>query len=80
VRVCFSTHLNLDPPDGSSQDPARPFSGSPDQIAQQFGRYLEVGVDSFMVGFGPRPPAEYERRMRLFAEQVRPAIAGRVSA
>ena len=80
VRVCFSTLVDLDPPDGSSAAPPRPFSGSPEQIALQFQRYLEVGVDSFMVGFGPRPPAEYERRMRLFAEQVRPAVASRVTA
>jgi probable F420-dependent oxidoreductase len=70
IRVCFSTHVNFD----AAAD-ARPFSGSPEKIAQQFEGYRAVGIDSFLVGFGAHPPAEYERRLRRFAEEVRPALA-----
>jgi hypothetical protein len=42
--------------------------------------YRAVGVDSFMLAFGPCAPAEYERRMRVFAEQVQPALSAAVPA
>ncbi len=74
LQLCFSTAVAFDPPD----DPRRPFSGSPDQIAADFESYREVGVDSFLVGFGTRPAAEYEQRLRRFAEEVRPAIGARL--
>ncbi|MBV9174645.1 MAG: LLM class F420-dependent oxidoreductase [Chloroflexi bacterium] len=69
LRVCFSTHVLVDAP---TRD--RRFSGSVEQIVADFEAYRAVGVDSFMLGFGPHPAAEYERRMRAFAENVRPAI------
>jgi probable F420-dependent oxidoreductase len=75
IRVCFSTHVNLDP----NAEP-RPFTGSPEQVAEQFDRYRAVGVDSLLIGLGAHPPAEYERRMRLFAERVRPLITAPVGA
>jgi probable F420-dependent oxidoreductase len=78
LRVCFSTVVSFDQPESGASP--RPFTGSPEQLAAQFQRYLDVGVDSLMVGFGPRPPAEYERRLRLFAEQVRPLLASRPGA
>jgi probable F420-dependent oxidoreductase len=74
LRVCFDTTIDFAATDG------RPFSGSPDAIAEQLRRYIEVGADSFLVGFGRLPPAEYERCLRRFAEQVRPALGPRVSA
>lgn len=73
LRVCFSTGVAFEPAD----NPRRPFSGSPEQIAADFDGYREVGVDSFIVGFGARPAAEYEQFLRQFAEQVRPALEGR---
>ena len=70
LRICFSTGVVFDPPDGQR----RPFNGSPEQIASDFASYVEVGVDRFIVGFGARPAADYEQRLRRFAEQVRPVI------
>jgi probable F420-dependent oxidoreductase len=70
LRVCFCAGLRFDADDGS------PFSGSSDAIARQMRRYLDVGVDSFEVGFGRRPPSELEACMRRFAEEVRPALIG----
>jgi probable F420-dependent oxidoreductase len=74
LRVRFNTQVHLDVTDG------RPFSGSPEAIAEQLGSYVDVGVDSLLIGFGGRPPADYERCLRMFAEEVRPAIGARVSA
>jgi probable F420-dependent oxidoreductase len=70
LRVCFSTTVTFDPPAGTRLA----FSGSPTEIAADFDRYLEVGVDSFIVSFGRRQPAELERCFQRFAEDVRPAI------
>jgi probable F420-dependent oxidoreductase len=78
LRICFSTHVLVDSTAAATRD--RRFSGSPEQIVADFEAYRAVGVGSFMVGFGPHPPAEYERRMRLFAEQVRPALSSAVPA
>jgi probable F420-dependent oxidoreductase len=74
LRVCFDTTIDFEATDG------RPFSGSSDAIAQQLRRYLEVGADSLLVSFGRLPPADYERCLRRFAEQVRPALSLPVSA
>jgi probable F420-dependent oxidoreductase len=68
VRVCFSATLRFDEDDGS------PFCGSSDRIAAELQKYLDVGVDSFVVGFGRRPAAEVERFQRRFVEEVRPAL------
>jgi len=73
LRVCFDTTVDFQATDG------RPFSGSADAIAEQLRRYIEVGADSFLVGFGRVPPADYERCLRRFAEQVQPALRPRVS-
>jgi probable F420-dependent oxidoreductase len=75
IDICFSTNVGVDP-----SDEPRPFSGSPDKIARDFESYREIGVSKFIVGLGPHPPAEYERRMRLFAEQVAPQLAGALTA
>lgn len=75
LRLCFSTNVTFGPPD----DPRRPFTGSPEQIADDFEGYRQVGVDSFVVGFGARPLADYEQRLRRFAEEVRPALGARVA-
>jgi probable F420-dependent oxidoreductase len=45
-----------------------------DDAADKLRRYVEVGVESFIVSFGAHPPDEIERRLRRFAEEVRPAI------
>jgi probable F420-dependent oxidoreductase len=74
LRVCFDTTVDFDAKDG------RPFSGSVEAIADQLRRYVEVGADSFLVSFGRLPPAEYERCLARFAEQVRPALSARVGA
>jgi probable F420-dependent oxidoreductase len=68
LRVCFSLTLRFDADDGG------PFSGSSDAVASEMRRYLDVGVDSFLVGFGRRSPAEFEGCLRRFAEDVRPAL------
>jgi probable F420-dependent oxidoreductase len=75
LRVCFSTTVSLD----ADTPTKKPFSGSAAEIAAEFDRYLEVGVDSFVVGFGRRQPAELEQSMRQFAQQVRPLIGSRVA-
>jgi probable F420-dependent oxidoreductase len=69
MRVCFSTRVDVD---GTEQ---RMFTGSVDKIVGDFASYQRIGVREFIVGLGPASPAEYERNMRRFAEQVRPAIA-----
>jgi probable F420-dependent oxidoreductase len=74
LRVCFETNVDFEASDG------RPFSGSPDQIAAQLRRYVEVGADSFLIGFGRVPPASYERAMRRFAEEIRPALGSSMVA
>ena len=74
VRVRFNAQVEFDATDG------RPFSGPPDAIADQLRRYLEVGVDSLLISFGRRSPADHERCQRLFAERVWPAIGARVGA
>jgi probable F420-dependent oxidoreductase len=73
LRVCFDTTVTFDATDG------RPFSGSEDAIAEQLRRYIDVGADSFVVSFGRVPATEYERCLRRFAEQVRPALRPRIS-
>jgi probable F420-dependent oxidoreductase len=51
-----------------------------DGVADTLRRYVDVGVERFIVSFGSHPPAEIERRMRRFTEEIRPAIgATRVS-
>jgi probable F420-dependent oxidoreductase len=70
LKLCFSTNVTF----GPTEVPRRPFSGSPGQIAADFEGYRDVGVDSFLVGFGPRPLADVEQLLRKFAEEVRPAI------
>jgi probable F420-dependent oxidoreductase len=72
MRLCFSTRVEID---GSEE---RPFTGSVDKLVADFAGYQRVGVREFVVNMGPAAPAEYERRMRRFAEEVRPGIAGNV--
>jgi alkanesulfonate monooxygenase SsuD/methylene tetrahydromethanopterin reductase-like flavin-dependent oxidoreductase (luciferase family) len=72
LRICFSTTVTFDPPAGGRL----PFGGSPDEIAAEFERYTQVGVDSFIVSFGRRPRTEFEACLRRIAEQVRPALGG----
>jgi probable F420-dependent oxidoreductase len=69
IRVQFNAQLDFDATDG------RPFSGSPEQIAEQLQSYIGVGVDSFLVSMGRRPPSEYERYLVQFAEKVRPRLS-----
>lgn len=69
LRTCFSTHVLV----GADRD--RRFSGTAEQIVADFRSYLDVGVQQFLVGFGPHKPAEYQQRMQRFAEEVRPALA-----
>jgi probable F420-dependent oxidoreductase len=69
IDVCFSTTVGLDASD------RRPFNGSVDQIIGDFRAYQDIGVNRFIVGMGAHPPAEYERRLRRFAEEIRPALA-----
>jgi probable F420-dependent oxidoreductase len=73
IRVKFDATVDFSATDG------QPFSGSSERIAEQLQSYLEVGVDSFLISFGRRPPADYERCMRQFAEEVRPALQARVA-
>jgi len=68
LQVCFSTAVGLDAAE------RRPFNGSIEQIVDDFRGYQQVGVSRFIVAMGPHPPAEYERRLRRFAEEVRPAL------
>jgi probable F420-dependent oxidoreductase len=68
IGLIFSTGVGLDAAE------RRPFNGHADQIAADFRAYQDVGVKRFIVGMGPHPPAEYERRLRRFAEEVRPAL------
>ena len=75
IKVCFSTNLALrDAPSGNGAS-RRPFSGGPDQIADDIRRYRAAGVDRFIFGFGGRSAAEIGDRMRRFADQVRPLVA-----
>jgi probable F420-dependent oxidoreductase len=74
LRVCFSATVDFAATDG------RPFSGSVESIAGQLSAYVEAGVDSLLVSLGRSDPAEYERRLRRFAEEVRPALTAGVSA
>lgn len=70
IDVCFSTAIGFDAAE------RRPFNGSVEQIADDFRAYQQVGIKRFIVGMGAHPPAEYERRLRRFAEEVRPALVG----
>jgi probable F420-dependent oxidoreductase len=70
LRLCFSTSVGFDPPANEK----RLFSGSSEQVAADFRRYRDVGVDSFIVSFTSRTPGDNERYLRRFAEEVRPAI------
>jgi probable F420-dependent oxidoreductase len=73
IRVKFDATVDFNATGG------QPFSGSSERIAEQLQSYLEVGVESLLISFGRRPPGDYERCMRQFAEQVRPALQGRVA-
>ena len=73
LRVRFDTTVDFEATDG------RPFSGPDDAIAEQLRRYVDVGADSFLIGFGRVPPSDYERHLRRFAEHVRPALPPRPS-
>jgi alkanesulfonate monooxygenase SsuD/methylene tetrahydromethanopterin reductase-like flavin-dependent oxidoreductase (luciferase family) len=75
IRLAFSTTVLLDP--GASRagsDGRRPFHGGPEDIRADLQRYEDVGVERFILNFGAAPPAEYERRLRQFVEQVQPAL------
>jgi probable F420-dependent oxidoreductase len=73
IRLGFSTSVTLtDAPPGTQSD-RRPFHGSPDEVAADIRRYRAVGIDRFVLGFGPGGPADLIARLRRFAEQVRPA-------
>jgi probable F420-dependent oxidoreductase len=74
IRARFNAQVDFDATD------ERPFSGSPERIADQLQSYLEVGVDSFLISFGRRPPNDYERCIRQFADHVRPALHARIAA
>ncbi len=74
IRVQFSATVDFDATDG------RPFSGSAERIAAQLHSYIEAGVDSFLIGMGRRSPSDCERCMQQFAEEVRPALGGKVGA
>jgi probable F420-dependent oxidoreductase len=74
IRVQFNATVDFDASDG------RPFSGSAEHIANQLQSYLDVGVDSLLISMGRRPPTDYERCLRQFAEDVRPALGGSVGA
>ena len=76
LRLCFSTAVGFDPPPSGR----RPFNGSPEQVVADFDSYIAVGVVSFIVGFGARPAADYERCLRRFAEEVRPALGAHVAS
>jgi probable F420-dependent oxidoreductase len=69
IMLRFSTNVGFD------ADERRPFNGNLEQIVADFRAYQEVGVSQFLIGVGPAQPAEYERRLRRFAEEVRPAIS-----
>src|SRR5262249_48962046 len=58
VRVCFSATLHFDEDDGT------PFCGSSERIGAQLQKYVDAGVESFIVSFGRRPTAEVERNLR----------------
>ena len=73
IEVCFSANVTFA---DASQDERAPFSGAPGQIAADFRRYQAVGVNRFVIGWGPGSGQEIAGRMRRFAEQVRPALAG----
>ncbi len=68
IMLCFSTSLGFD------ANERRPFNGTVEQIIDDFRGYQAVGVNRFLVGMGASPPAEYERRLRRFAEEIRPAL------
>ncbi|HET6320225.1 MAG TPA: LLM class F420-dependent oxidoreductase [Chloroflexota bacterium] len=74
IMLCFSTAIGFDSPE------RRPFNGTVEQIVDDFRGYQEVGVKHFLVGLGPAPPAEYERRLRRFAEEIRPALSAGVAS
>jgi probable F420-dependent oxidoreductase len=77
LRICFSTDVAcLESP--FEQRPA--FTGSPEQIAGDFVRYRRAGVDRFIVSLGAVAPTDFERRLRWFAEVVRPAVASRIES
>jgi probable F420-dependent oxidoreductase len=71
IRTCFSTNVTFD--DGA-QD-RRPLTGTPENIAADLQRYLDLGVDSLIVALGAVPATELERRLRRFAEEVRPSLS-----
>src|ERR687884_1249302 len=60
IRLAFSTTVAL------GAEMRRPFQGSADDIRADLQRYVEVGVERFVLNFGPAPAAEYERRLRQF--------------
>ena len=68
IDVCFSTGIGFD----AERD--RPFNGTVEQIVEDFRGYQRIGVNRFVVGLGAAPPDAIERRMRRFAEEVRPAL------
>jgi probable F420-dependent oxidoreductase len=72
IRVCFSTGVTLRDAPGER----RPFHGTPEEVAADLRRYQQVGVDRFVLGLGGGSADELAARMRRFAEEVRPAVAG----
>jgi probable F420-dependent oxidoreductase len=72
LRVCFCPYVGLQ---DTEPEMPQPFVGTVATIVADLERYRAAGVDSFLVGLGGAPPAEYERRMQRFAQEVRPALA-----
>ena len=71
LRVCLSTDVTVTEVGSGSR---APFTGSPESIAADFARHRAAGVNQFIVTLGGVGPAEFERRLREFADDVRPSI------
>ncbi|MCH9036407.1 MAG: LLM class F420-dependent oxidoreductase [Chloroflexi bacterium] len=73
VQVCFSSEIAF--ADGASAGGRRLLTGSPQEIAEDLGRYRDAGVDYFLFSFRTGSLGEILESMERFAREVRPLVS-----
>ena len=75
VMLRIGTYVQVDPAPGTDERGRHAIAGPPDWIAERLSEYMDAGCDGFVVNLDHDAP-DLEDRVRRFAADVRPLIAG----